>query len=569
MRLSKNVRNSSANDEDPPAIGLSMAHKSDYTGPVFIHEFALQPSPADLHTLRIRMDMGRQFYNAMLGESHRRLKACRQDPRWREALTLGKAGEQAQANSLFNACRKAHGYSEYALVAQISSKNPASYRTNVFYEHLDSKCCQELAVRAFRACERFQKDRTHRQGKRRRIPFRRWNQFHTLSSIGMKIDPDARLLTWWRLRLPYRLAPADPDGLEAYVLDLMQDPENIREHGSRITRRIIRGKARYYLQITLKGQPFRKPRHPQGQGTVGIDIGPSTIAIVAPQGEDLLGEFRPLADGCQRDEREVRRLQRYLDRSRRATNPECYDAKGRCIARPHHKSKRYLLAERRLAEVERRLAARRKQAHNHLVHEILAKGDTIKLEALSYKGWQRGLFGKSIGRRAPGAFIARLQQQTEIAGGTFVEVPTYTTKLSQLCHQCGTYKKKGMSRGAQDMHQCDCGVGPIQRDIYSAFLVRFYNPDDTTFDAGAAQAAFAALQCSAIGIEGATGACAPKVTRHQALLDAPALSGSRKRASIADRALLQHGEAASASGKQKAMRTPRPFRDASVEADRD
>jgi hypothetical protein len=42
-----------------------------------------------------------------------------------------------------------------------------------------------------------------------------------------------------------------------------------------------------------------------------------------------------------------------------------------------------------------------------------------------------------------------------------------STKLSQYCHGCGSYVKKKLS---ERWHQCSCGIGPVQRDLYSAFL---------------------------------------------------------------------------------------------------
>ncbi|HYB02608.1 MAG TPA: AAA family ATPase, partial [Ktedonobacteraceae bacterium] len=58
-------------------------------------------------------------------------------------------------------------------------------------------------------------------------------------------------------------------------------------------------------------------------------------------------------------------------------------------------------------------------------------------------------------------------------GGTLIEVSTQSTKLSQWCHGCGACRKKPLS---QRFHQCRCGIGPIQRDLYSAFLAAYLDP---------------------------------------------------------------------------------------------
>ena len=62
---------------------------------------------------------------------------------------------------------------------------------------------------------------------------------------------------------------------------------------------------------------------------------------------------------------------------------------------------------------------------------------------------------------------------TVSTGGSLTEVPTRSTKLSQWCHGCGKAVKKPLS---QRWHHCPCGVGPVQRDLYSAFLAAYLDP---------------------------------------------------------------------------------------------
>src|SRR5215467_12566111 len=84
---------------------------------------------------------------------------------------------------------------------------------------------------------------------------------------------------------------------------------------------------RYSAQLALEGVPYQKPKHHALEGTVGLDLGPSTIAIVPKLGEARLGTFcAALAPRIA----SKRRLQRKLDRKRRANNPQNYDEQGRC-----------------------------------------------------------------------------------------------------------------------------------------------------------------------------------------------------------------------------------------------
>ena len=220
----------------------------------------------------------------------------------------------------------------------------------------------------------------------------------------------------------------------------------------------------------------RAVKHVAGTDTVGLDLGPSSIAIVPQQGEARL---EPLCAGLRPDARAIRRMQRQMERQRRAANPEHYDERGRprkrgTGAKGWKQSHGYQVSRRRKAARERRLAAHRKSLHGRLAHQIAAVGHTIITEKLSYQGWQKR-YGKSVGLRAPGMLIAHLKRTVASTGGTLHEVPTRSTKLSQYCHGCDTFVPKPLS---QRWHQCPCGIGPVQRDLYSAFLAAYLDPED-------------------------------------------------------------------------------------------
>lgn len=132
--------------------------------------------------------------------------------------------------------------------------------------------------------------------------------------------------------------------------------------------------------------------------------------------------------------------------------------------------------EARIADIKRRQTVHRQRQHGHLVNRILALGDGLYLEKLSYRAFQRR-YGKSVGRKAPGSFVRRLRRQAESAGGQVNEFPTRSTKLSQTCH-CGSVAKKPL---AQRWHRCSCGV-EAHRDLYSAFLATCVEGDRLDID---------------------------------------------------------------------------------------
>ena len=175
-------------------------------------------------------------------------------------------------------------------------------------------------------------------------------------------------------------------------------------------------------------------------------------------------------------QREIRRLQRKIDRQRRANNPGNYNPNGTVKkgAKVWHKSKRQQKTEAKLSELQRKQAAHRKSLHGQLVNQILSLGNVVRTEKLSYKAFQR-MFGKSVQFRAPGTFVSILRRKAASAGEVrrvLDEFPTRTTRLSQVCHNCGQVKVKGLS---VRWHMCDCGIARpdgrvAQRDLYSAFL---------------------------------------------------------------------------------------------------
>lgn len=120
---------------------------------------------------------------------------------------------------------------------------------------------------------------------------------------------------------------------------------------------------------------------------------------------------------------------------------------------------------------------------------MLALGNTFHLEQLSYRTWQR-IYGKSVQLCAPGMFVERLARLAASAGGTMVAINPWRARLSQIC-PCGRVKKK---RRSERWHSCEqCGAS-AQRDLFSAFLARYVQPDSSLLNVGQAQAAWPAVE---------------------------------------------------------------------------
>jgi hypothetical protein len=442
--------------------------------PTFLLELPLQVTPGQAKRLRAHLEAARQFYNAILSEGQRRLTRMRADPAWQAARAIPRT-EKLERKQAFGALRRQYGFSEYALHEAAKHLNCAWIAG-----HLDAVLAQTLASRAYRALNRVC------LGQARRVRFR--SRSRGLSSVENKrndtglrfvLQPpeegNASYLLWQDDRLPARIDWEDPVLTYGLAHRIKYARLVVRPASSPRAQGTDQAGQRYFVQLALEGIPFQKPKHVVGHDTIGLDLGPSTIALVPREGtprlEVLCAELAP-------DTRAIRRLERQMDRQRRANNPDNYDEKGRIKKhgkqRLHWKhSKRYQATRRRKATRERKLAAHRKSLHGRLVHEIVAQGTTIITEKISYRAWQKQ-FGKSVGLRAPGMFIDLLRRTVASTGGTLTEVPTRTTKLSQFCHGCGQIVPKPLW---QRWHQCPCGVS-VQRDLYSAFLAAYLDPPD-------------------------------------------------------------------------------------------
>jgi hypothetical protein len=444
--------------------------------PTFLLELPLRIDAGQAKHLGAHFEAARCLYNALLGEAMKRLRRMCADPAWQEARALPRTQRQ-ERKAAFAQLRQAYGFSEYALHEFAKTAN-----CTWIADHIDSMLAQTLATRAYQAVNRVclgQAKNVRFKSKGRGLDSveNKWNRSGLRFMLQQPAEGNQGWLVWGTDHLPALIDWDDP-----VVCHGLKHPIKYA--------RLVRRKAsspnaqgadvqgyRYYAQLILEGKPHQKKKHTVGSDVVGLDLGPSTIAIVPQEGE---AHLLPLCEELKPDVRAKRRLERKLDRQRRASNPGNYDEKGRIKKRGKRRltwknSKGYLATRRRLAHTERKLAAHRKSLHGRLVHQIIRRGNTIRTEKLSYKAWQKQ-YGKSVGRSAPGMLIDHLRRTVASTGGTLSEFPTRTTKLSQYCHGCQSYTKKPLS---QRWHQCACGIGPVQRDLYSAWLAAHLDLPDT------------------------------------------------------------------------------------------
>ncbi len=419
------------------------------TTPSFVLELPLAVAPGQERILLGRFEAARRLYNAVLGEALRRQRLMREARAWHKARALK---DKKERSATFRKLGADYGFTSASLSSfGTECKNAAGWKGR-----LGAHETQKISERAFAAVEAFG------FGLRGKPRFKgRGRPLHSVeakaNAAGIRWKAGIGCVEWSGLTFPAQLAPEGKDRWQ-------QESLARKTKLCRLVWRNLRGRRRWYIQLLQEGTSPRKQEI--GTGTVGLDVGPSTVAMVAEGAADLVGFCPTIKQPWQ----EVRRLQRALDRSRRATNPHCFGPDGtwKKGARQSVFSSRYRKLKTRIAEAERRLASERKRSHGEISNTILSHGTVVHSETLSYKAFQKR-FGRSVKVKAPGMFRQTLRRKAESAGGEVRDLNTRMLKMSQYDHPTGQYRKKPLS---QRWHLLGDDSAIVQRDIYSAFLAR-------------------------------------------------------------------------------------------------
>ena len=188
----------------------------------------------------------------------------------------------------------------------------------------------------------------------------------------------------------------------------------------------------YYAQMTVAGRPPEKGRR-IGEGSVGVDLGPSSVTAVSG---DSVAKWRLSVPASPEDETKIERLQTAMAEDDRRNNPDNYGEDGvpkKGAVNVH--SRHYEKLRRRLSDIRRRLAARRRNEHGRIVNAMLPMGRDFVTENDDVKEWQERLdepkgpngsksnYGRSVMSSAPAELMTRLETSLKRMGGTLRRIP--------------------------------------------------------------------------------------------------------------------------------------------------
>lgn len=443
--------------------------------------FEVKVNPPDLPEISRRMECARQIYNTCLGRCQKLWRALRALPQWRSALkelqTLNRknelsVNEKARQKALrkqLKVIEQGVGFSEYDLHAYALTVNCH------FDSALGSNELQKAATFAWRAFERY------RFGNAKKVRFKRRGDPITIENksnrSGLRLKDDKVL---WGSEHTRKLEfPIIVRRNDTYAQQTFLDKTKF----IRFFERMIRGKRRFFIQAVKEGTPPRKNRqYGEGKPAVGIDLSPSTLVACSPEAAVI----EELAPECESIEASIRRINRAIARSYRATNPEAYNENGTfkkgCRLVPSKRCQK-LRAERK--ELFRKQAAVRKQSHERAANKLIALSTDIKVEDTAVSSWtarakettvnrkngknrSKKRFGKTVARRAPAMLLEIIDRKLKYQGFALKRVVSRKVKASQFDHSTGQYRKKRLCD-----RWCVIDGHRVQRDLYSAFLISY------------------------------------------------------------------------------------------------
>jgi putative transposase len=211
-----------------------------------------------------------------------------------------------------------------------------------------------------------------------------------------------------------------------------------RDEHARIKRATVqRQGSKWYVSFTVERSPKQRPvRRPDT--VVGVDVGLRHLATLSTG--ERFENLRPL----QASLRKLRRLQRRLDRQRRANNPDNYRPDGTVKPgrREWAKSRRMLRTEAAVRRLHERAANRRREQAHRLTTALTREYGLIAVEKLNITGMQHNRrLARHIADAGWGLALAQLAYKTDWAGSRLERADRFYPS-SKTCSDCRTVKAK-------------------------------------------------------------------------------------------------------------------------------
>ncbi len=475
---------------------------------VFVLELPLQVEKYQADVLNKRYEQLRQLYNYVQGKLLRQYRYFEQMKEFQACKTIKEKRDFFRSHPFqINETLKGNkipfmvSFDEYSIKGFVEKLAQKPVGANMTFADLGftTYILDHLGASIWAAWDKKLYDI-----KAKRISFKKYGELDSFSSrrklVGGKVYFSGMEVHLDTMELAIKINGKQSNNAKFITLKILHNPKHADYElwalkGGvnsvkvvKVVRRLVRSQYKYYVQLTIEGEKPQKGRR-LGKGNVGIDLGPTTVAV---SGVNVVS-IDKLASKCDDIQEEITRLSRRIDRSRRANNPQNFNEDGtikRGIKLVWNDSNRYKELRRELAELRRKQAAIRKQQHIERANALLKEGDTFIVENNPISSWttraketkvnektgkiqKKKRFGKSVANHAPSMFVSILENKVKSLGGDLVKVDTKNaasqydfTNNSFTKHEL---KERNVTLSNGDTHQ---------RDMLAAFNLQHLQYDE-------------------------------------------------------------------------------------------
>lgn len=416
------------------------------------------------HILEKRFRLGEHLYNNFLNFEKKKFYEMTKRKDYRDAQNLIKEltiqinslDEFKESKQLIQELRKQRK-EQYDIIYNIKKMfdwsefgfiNDMKKYRKYYKANLNSTICDNLSGRCFKAFEKMESELIKDQYRNDEdkvnpcVHYKRKDSLRCLTAkknstgIRFSLDEVNRIGTvkWQGLVFSIDLSKCTLYEWQALKSDICY---------CAVKREKIKGKWKYYIQITLKGHvpdKFDKQtgelKRQLGKGNVGLYFTSTSLTVSTENGVKTY----PLE--IKNNEDEKTELLQKMDASRRATNPDNYNEDGTSKEKSEikgwHFSKAYKKYRAELYEIYRKECEEKKLLQEILANEVIASGDVFNCNKMDFKFLQRNL-GKKIQSASPAMLKTTIERKLSYHDVSINEI-SYS-KLNPIFEEKNVSKK--------------------------------------------------------------------------------------------------------------------------------
>lgn len=416
------------------------------------------------HILEKRFRLGEHLYNNFLNFEKKKFHEMTKRKDYRDAQNLIKEltiqinslDEFKESKQLIQELRKQRK-EQYDIIYNIKKMfdwsefgfiNDMKKYRKYYKANLNSTICDNLSGRCFKAFEKMESELIKDQYRNDEdkvnpcVHYKRKDSLRCLTAkknstgIRFSLDEGNRIGTvkWQGLVFSIDLSKCTLYEWQALQSEICY---------CAVKREKIKGKWKYYIQITLKGHvpdKFDKQtgelKRQLGKGNVGLYFTSTSLTVSTENGVKTY----PLE--IKNNEDEKTELLQKMDASRRATNPDNYNEDGTSKEKSEikgwHFSKAYKKYRAELYEIYRKECEEKKLLQEILANEVIASGDVFNCNKMDFKFLQRNL-GKKIQSASPAMLKTTIERKLSYHDVSINEI-SYS-KLNPVLEEKNVSKK--------------------------------------------------------------------------------------------------------------------------------